>query len=173
MVFAFAWMDCIIARIAGRPVTSASLRKMTTEPTHTELSLQNDPRLMAAVGAIVSYSAQRIGLPSDAQEGLAAAVIDACRETFPLLTDVDGSNPALKVVVEDFQDRVEVTIEHAGEALPTAGLDSFCGGGSDGVMAGISNSLQDTRVDRVQYETSHGRSRMKLIKYFGGRKAMA
>lgn len=166
-------MDCIIARTAGRPVTSASLKKMTIEPTHTELSLQNDPRLMAAVGAIVSHSAQRIGLPSDGQEGLAAAVMDACRETFPLLGDHDGTNSALKIIVEDFQDRVEVTIEHAGEALPTAGLDSFCGGGSGGAMAGISNSLQDTRVDRVQYETRDGRSRMKLIKYFGGRKATA
>jgi hypothetical protein len=164
-------MDCTIARIAGRLVTSASLKKMSTEPTHTELSLQNDPRLMAAVGAIVSHSAQRIGLPSEAQEGLAAAVMDACRETFPLLRDLDGNNSALKIIVEDFQDRVEVTIEHAGEALPTAGLDSFCGGGSDGAMAGISNSLQDTRVDRVQYETRDGRSRMKLTKYFGGRKA--
>jgi hypothetical protein len=164
-------MGCIIVRIAGRPVTSASPIKMTTDPTHTELSLHNDPRLMPAVGAIVSHSAQRIGLSSEAQEALAAAVMDACRETFPLLGDQDGNNSALKIIVEDFHDRVEVTIEHAGEALPTAGLDSFCGGGGDGAMAGISNSLQDTRVDRVQYETNDGRSRMKLTKYSGGRKA--
>jgi len=163
-------MGCIIVRIAGRPVTCASPKKMTTEPTHTELSLHDDPRLMAAVGAIVSHSAQRIGLSSEAQEGLAAAVMDACRETFPLLGDQDGNSSALKIIVEDFHDRVEVTLEHAGEALPTAGLDSFCGGGG-GAMAGISNSLQDTRVDRVQYETQDGTSRMKLIKYCGGRKA--
>jgi hypothetical protein len=164
-------MGFTIVRIAGRPVTSASPKKMTIDPTHTELSLHNDPRLMAAVGAIVSHSAQRIGLPSEAQDGLAAAVMDACRETFPLLEDQDGNNSALKIIVEDFPDRVEVTLEHTGEALPTAGLDSFCGGGSDGAMPGISNSLQDTRVDRVQYETKNGLSRMKLIKYSGGRKA--
>ena len=144
---------------------------MTTDQTRTELSLQNDPRLMAAVSAIVSHSAQRIGLTSEAQEGLAAAVMNACRETFPLLGDQDGNNPALKIIVEDFQDRVEVTIEHSGEALPTAGLDTFCAGGGDDGTAGISNSLQDTRVDRVQYESHGGRSRMKLIKYCGGRKA--
>ncbi|MGH9714401.1 MAG: hypothetical protein ACRD5M_13975 [Candidatus Acidiferrales bacterium] len=151
-------------------MTSASPTKMTIDPTHTELSLHNDPRLLAAVSAIVSHSAQRVGLTAEAQEGLAAAVIDACRETFPLLGDSDESHSALKVIVEDFQDRIEVTIEHAGEALPTAGLDSFCGGG-EGIAAGISNSLQDTRVDRVQYEAQNGRSRMKLIKYCGGRKA--
>ena len=166
-------MGCTIARIAGRLVTSASPKKMTIDPTHTELSLHNDPRLMAAVGAIVSHSAQRAGLTSEAQEGLAAAAMDACRETFPLLGNQASNNSALKVIVEDFHDRVEVTIEHAGEALPTAGLDSFCGGGSDSAMAGISNSLQDTRVDRVQYETQNGLSRMKLIKYSGGRKATA
>jgi hypothetical protein len=143
---------------------------MTIDPFRTELSLHNDPRLMAAVGAIVSHSAQRVGLSSEAQEGLAAAALDACRETFPLLGNQDGDDSALKVIVEDFQDRVEVTIEHAGEALPTAGLDSFCGG--DGSMAGISSSLQDTRVDRVQYETQNGRSRMKLIKYCGERRAI-
>ena len=152
-------------------MTSASPTKMTIDPSHTELSLHNDPRLMAAVGAIVSHSAQRVGLASDAQEGLAGAVMDACRETFPLLGDLDGKNSALKVIVEDFPDRVEVTIEHTGEALPTAGLDSFCGGGNEGAMPGISNSLQDTRVDRVQYETKDGLSRMKLTKYSGGHKA--
>jgi len=164
-------MGCIIVRTAGRHVTSASPKKMTTDQTRTELSLQNDPRLMAAVSAIVSHSAQRIGLPAEAQEGLAAAVMNACRETFPLLGDQDGTNPSLKVIVEDFPDRVEVTIEHAGEAQPTAGLDTFCAGGGDDGTTGISNSLQDTRVDRVQYESHDGRSRMKLIKYCGGRKA--
>lgn len=164
-------MGCIIVRIAGRPVTSASPTKMSVDPTRTELSLHNDPRLMAAVGAIVTHSAQRAGLTSEAQEGLAGAVMDACRETFPLLEGQGSDNSELKVIVEDFHDRVEVTIEHAGEALPTAGLDTFCGGGSDGTAAGISNSLQDTRVDRVQYETREGRSRMKLIKYSGGLKA--
>ena len=75
------------------------------------------------------------------------------------------------MVVEDFPDRVQITIEHSGEAVPTAGLDSFVGGGKAGVAAGISNSLQDTRVDRVQYDTHEGRSRMTLIKYRDGRKA--
>jgi hypothetical protein len=144
---------------------------VTTDPARTELKVDDDPRLLAAVGAIVSHSAQRAGLPQEAREGLAAAAVDACRETFPLIRNENSGNRELRMVVEDFPDRVQVTIEHSGEAVPTAGLDSFVGGSKAGVSDGISNSLQDTRVDRVQYDTHEGRSRMTLIKYRGGRKA--
>ncbi|MGH9747040.1 MAG: hypothetical protein ACRD59_13140 [Candidatus Acidiferrales bacterium] len=133
--------------------------------------MHDDPRLLVAVGAVVSHSAQRAGLAQEARDGLAEAAMDACRETFPLLGNQNSGNRELRMVVEDFPDRVQVTIEHSGEAVPTAGLDSFVGGSKAGVPEGISNSLQDTRVDRVQYDTHEGRSRMTLIKYRGGRKA--
>jgi creatinine amidohydrolase/Fe(II)-dependent formamide hydrolase-like protein len=126
---------------------------------------------MAAVSAIVSHAAERAGLSAGAKEGFAAAAVDACRETFPLVNSNGGRESGLKMVVADFHDRVEVTIEHSGEALPTAGLDTFCGGGAKETAASISNSLQDTRVDRVQYETKEGRSRMTLIKYRKGDRA--
>jgi hypothetical protein len=144
---------------------------VSTDQARTELKVHDDPRLLAAVGAIVSHSAHRAGLPQEAQKGLAEAAIDACRETFPLLANQNSANRELQIVVEDFPDRVQVTIEHSGEALPTAGLDSFVGGSKEGVAEGISNSLQDTRVDRVQYETHEGRSRMTIIKYRGGHRA--
>jgi hypothetical protein len=135
------------------------------------LKLHNDPRLLAAVGAIVMHSAHRVGLAQEARQALAEAAVDACRETFPLLSNENSGDGELLMVVEDFPDRVQITIEHSGEAAPTAGLDSFVGGAKAGVAAGISNSLQDTRVDRVQYDTHEGRSRMTLIKYRDGRKA--
>jgi len=99
--------------------------------------------------------------------------VDACRETFPLLESESAGTRDLRMIVEDFPDRVQVTIEHSGEAKPTGGLDSFVGGSKEGVAAGLSNSLQDTRVDRVQYDTREGLSRMTLIKYRDGRKANA
>jgi hypothetical protein len=69
---------------------------------------------------------------------------------------------------------VEVAIEHTGEALPTAGLDTFIGDAAGDPGAGLSRALQTTKVDRVQYATSGGLSRMTLIKYCdGGRKANA
>lgn len=144
---------------------------MTADTARVELILHNDPRLLAAVSAIVSHVAQRAGLAPQAEDGLAAAAVDACRDTFPLVSNHGGQDATLKMVVSDFPDRVEVTIEHSGEALPTAGLDTFCGGGSEGSPESISNSLRETRVDRVQYETRDGRSRMTLIKYCEGSRA--
>lgn len=131
--------------------------------TRTELTVDNDDRLMTGVGTVVAHAAHHAGFPADAQEALAAAVVQACKETYPLL---NGNESALKLIVEHFHDRVEITIEHSGEALPTAGLDTFCAG-ADGSSC-LSTALLSTKVDRVKYETRDGRSRTVLIKYREG-----
>jgi hypothetical protein len=108
------------------------------------------------------------------QQGLTSAVEEACRETFPLMEGQANGEPTVRVIVSDFPDRVEVAIEHTGAALPTAGLDTFIGDAAGDPGAGLSRALQMTKVDRVQYATSGGLSRMTLIKYCdGGRKANA
>ena len=146
---------------------------MTTDPARTEITLHDDPRLVAGVVAIVAHAAERCGLSHGAQTGLTAAAVEACRETFPLLSSNGTQDAALKVIVADFPDRVEVTIEHLGEPLPAAGLDTFCGGGADLSPEALSKALQKTSVDRVQYETKEGRSRTTLIKYCDGHRAKA
>jgi hypothetical protein len=143
---------------------------MSADPSRTELTLQDDPRLIAGVAAIVLFAGQRCGLSTAAQEALAAATADACRETFPLVNTNGNSDSALRVIISDFPDRVEVAIEHSGESLPSAGLDTFVGSGS-GSQARLSDALQKTSVDRVQYETRNGVSRTTLIKYCEGRRA--
>jgi hypothetical protein len=163
--FGCALMDSIIARIVVRPATFASQNAMTTSPSRIEVSIHNDARLFAALSAIVSHSARRAGLAPNAQQGFAEATLEACRETFPLLHQNDSKNGMLHLAIVDFADRVEVTIEHSGEALPTAGLDTFCAQPGGGSSEGISGALQGTKVDRVQYETSGGISRVILIKY--------
>src|ERR1700722_19900590 len=149
---------------------------MTTDPARTEIVVHDDERLLAAIEPIVFMASTRCGLSTEAQQGLAAASIAACKETFPLLgesADADD-DPAVKVIIADYTDRVDVAIEHNGEALPTAGLDTFVGDAVAGANAGLSGALQKTKVDRVQYETKEGLSRMTLIKYCdGGRKTVA
>lgn len=144
--------------------------KMSTDPSRTEFTVQDDPRLIAGVMAVVTFAAQRCGLSSGTQENLAEATADACRETFPLAHNNGNADAALRVIVSDFPDRVEVAIEHSGESLPSAGLDTFVGGRA-GSQARLSDALQKTSVDRVQYETRDGISRMTLIKYCEGRRA--
>jgi hypothetical protein len=149
---------------------------MTTDPARTEIMVQDDERLLAAIEPIVFMASTRCGLSTEAQKGLAAASIAACKETFPLLKESDDADedPAVKVIITDYTDRVEVAIEHDGEALPTAGLDTFVGDAVAGSDAGLSGALQKTSVDRVQYETKSGVSRMTLVKYCdGGKKTVA
>ena len=167
-------MGCIIVPIAAKLATCGLQTPMSTDPSRTELTLHDDSRLMAGVVAIVSFAAHRCGLSSGAQEGLAAAAAEACRETFPLVNSNGSKDSVLKVIVSDFPDRVEVSIEHSGESLPSAGLDTFCqAASSTGSQAGLSGALQKTSVDRVQYETRDGVSRMTLIKYCDERHAKA
>ena len=147
---------------------------MSSDAAHTELILHEDTRLFGAISAVVHHASQRCGLSEAGVQGLAAATEEACRETFPLMEGQGNGEPTVKVIVSDFTDRVEVAIEHTGEALPTAGLDTFIGDGTGDPGAGLSRALQMTKVDRVQYQTSSGVSRMTLIKYCdGGRKANA
>jgi hypothetical protein len=172
--FAWAWTGCIIVPIAAKLATCGLQTKMSTDPSRTELTLHDDPRLIAGVAAIVSFAAHRCGLSGGAQAGLAAAAAEACRETFPLVNSNGNKEGALKVIVSDFPDRVEIAIEHSGESLPSAGLDTFCNAASGaGSQAGLSGALQKTNVDRVQYETHDGISRMTLIKYCDERRAKA
>lgn len=137
---------------------------MATDPARIELTLDNDPHLLHGVMAIVCHAAQRSGFSQQDQDALASAAVEACRETFPLL---NGNDSSIRLVVLDFPDRVEVIIEHSGEVLPTAGLDSFCADADEG-SRGISSALLNTTIDRVQYDTNEGRARMTLIKYHPG-----
>src|SRR6202050_701082 len=118
-------MGCSIVPIAAKLATCGLQTPSSTDPSRTELTLHDASRLMAGVVAIVSFAAHRCGLSSGAQEGLAAAAAEACRETFPLVNSNGSKDSVLKVIVSDFPDRVEVSIEHSGESLPSAGSDTF------------------------------------------------
>ncbi len=131
---------------------------MPTDTHRAECTLDDDPRLIAGFGAIVSAGARRAGLAASDQENFTAAVSECCREAFALIAR-DGprdSSPALHIAVAGFPGRVEVTIEYAGKALPSARQDLLCG-----CAAG---SPRDARVDSAQCEAHDGRSRVTLIK---------
>lgn len=134
---------------------------MTTERSRVELELRSDPRLMQVVSVTVVHFARRAGLDEAAQADLVAAAEQVCADTFKLLPNENGR---IVMVVEDFDDRVEVTLKHRGEALPSAGLETFAGLG-EGESADFSGRMLLSRVDRVLYETADGISRTILIKY--------
>jgi hypothetical protein len=113
------------------------------------------------------HPAQRLGFAPSEQAELTEAAEEACCGAFPLLDSADGG---LHLIVDEFPDRIEVSVEYSGEPLPAAGLDSFAvSGTADDAPLGISGALLLTRVDRVLYETRDRLSRMTLVKYVQGR----
>ena len=77
---------------------------MSADPSRTELTVQDDPRLIAGVTAIVSFAANRCGLSTGAQEVLAAAAAEACRGDFSAgkWQRRKQRDSSLKVIVSDF-----------------------------------------------------------------------
>ena len=120
-----------------------------SEHARTELVVSDDLLLVAAVGSVVEHTANRAGLPEDAQRQLAHAAEQVCRESFPLL---NGRDRLIKCAVEDFDDRIEVTLDYSGVLRPAT-----------------AEQLTET-VDRIVRETRGGRSRVTLVKYLRGTK---
>jgi len=141
---------------------------MSAESSRAELNLPNDPRLFGAVVAVISHAGQRIGLSAPIQAALSDAAVRASEQALELATPEPGDESRVHLTVEDFDDRVEVTIAHHGAADPAAGLDSFLAGASGGAEK-VGAALKGTGVDRVQYEAKEGWSRTKLIKYVEGK----
>jgi hypothetical protein len=132
---------------------------VASEGHRVELTLTNDSRLVSAVTGAVNHFAVRAGFDAAARKALIEATEQACLDTFKLLPSDDAP---LGVVIEDFEDRLEITFEHTGEATPSAGLETFGIAGLEDAQSGLALL---SRVDRVQYHTEEGISRMKLVKY--------
>ncbi|MBI3484228.1 MAG: hypothetical protein HY012_03625 [Acidobacteria bacterium] len=135
---------------------------MAKELTRAEFRFSPDADMVLGVVAAAEHFGQRKHLDDAAVQSLMRATQDACQSTFKLLS---GDSPALGVVITEFDDRIEMTIEHQGEALPTAGLDTFLDAVAEETSPGeLSGFLLMTLVDRVQYQTVAGTQRMTLVK---------
>ena len=135
---------------------------MSEEYIKAEFRITADALLVPGVVAAAAHFGRRRGLDEAAVQSLMRAAKDACESTFKLLSK---EAPTLGVVFSEFDDRIELVIEHKGEALPTAGLDTFLNAGEDDAAPGdISGFTLMTLVDRVQYQTEDGTQRMTLVK---------
>ena len=135
---------------------------MGDAPAYVRLVLDRDPLLALGAGFAVGFCARRGGLSEQASADVKVAAEEAIRDTFELLSD---GQQKLTVEVQGFDDRVEVSLEHQGEALPTAGLDTFLLGGPANAAGKVAGLSLMTRVDRVLYDTKNGTSRTTLVKY--------
>lgn len=117
--------------------------------TRTELVLNDDPRLVAAVGSVVEHAVNRAGLSEEVQKEVAATAVETCRACF---APASGGPAGLKCVVEDFDDRIEVQIDQPRNGARGGAL-------ADKLREAIRS------VDNVKYEPTATGSRVTLIKY--------
>ena len=135
---------------------------MPCEHSRTVLHLSRDDRLIAAVGGAVAHFAERVGMDDAARNLLTGALEDLCRQTLPLL---NGQGDGLDVAIEDFDDRLQISVEHRGKAQPSVGVESFiaeCARESNQRVTGVHLMRS---VDRIEYDTSNGSIRTTLVKY--------
>ena len=129
---------------------------MHREFTRTTLQLSCDSRLVAGVGGAVAHHAERAGFNESARDLLASALEDFCRQTLPLLRTHghgNGNGNRLAVAVTDFEDRIEIVVQHRALAHPLSR--------SGGALR---------TLDRVEYDARNGELRTTLVKYLKGRR---
>lgn len=135
---------------------------MADERTRVVLRITGDSRLSGAIAAAVGHFADRAGLDATAKADLTVAAEGACRETLPL----PAKNATLGVTIAGFADRIEVTLERAGQSVLRAGSMTFLIRGANAIGAGgQSAEAMLSRVDRVQYARRGTTSRMTLVKF--------
>ena len=135
---------------------------MATEHNRIEVQMQNHRWLFYGLAGAVDHFAERAGLSEAGRRDLVEAVDQACGNTFPLLA---GEDDSLRITIEDFIDRLEVTLEYHGEPLPAAGLETFAAlGDEEGAPGDLTGLALMARVDRVLYDTQGNTSRMTLVK---------
>lgn len=141
---------------------------MSEETKRAQLKLSGGPGLFPAAAAALEHFAEEADLDESASRSLVLACEQVCGDALRRAGPEEG---ALEVTIEQFPDRIEISIAHPGVEGPAVGLDAFLGGvAGDPATSGASLL---SRVDRVRYETVGQVSRMILVKYLPGAKTRA
>jgi hypothetical protein len=115
--------------------------------TRTEINIDNDPRLAAALNALLEQAACRLGLNDDASRKLQAAVQEAYMNVW---RNLNGTNEKLHVHCEEFPDRIELSFQ--------------CSAGSTAELEASVAALK-SKVDQASIETRTGKPELKIVKY--------
>ena len=128
---------------------------MSAEPVRIECVFHDDARLLEGIAVLVSHAALASGVAEKEAAKLAQTALDECRKVFSKLPR-DHETPAVRLLVNQFRDRVEVTVEHAGEP-------PF--GNSNGTARGTERNQASGQLSG---ETSEGDLRITFTTYCAG-----
>jgi hypothetical protein len=113
-----------------------------------ECNLDNDSRLLASLGVLLSHAARQAGLPEEMQQDFVAAAESAWQE---IAAEGNGAGPAsTHLVLEEFSDRLEMNID---------------------APDGVSKHLKSKINDRIHCELHDGRVRITMLKPHGTAKS--
>ncbi len=141
---------------------------MSAESKRAQLKLSGGLALFPAAAAALEHFAEDAHLGDSDRRNLIAACEQVCSDA---LRRAETDEGALEVTIEQFPDRIEISIAHPGVTGPAIGLDAFLGAAGGPAETAGANLL--SRVDRVKFETSGQVSRMILVKYLPGAKSRA
>ena len=141
---------------------------MSEHSKRAHLKFSGDGGFFPAAAAALEHFAEDVKL----SESDRRALIAACEQVYSDAIHRAGSSEAsLEFIIEQFPDRLEISIAHPGLTGPAVGLDSFLGAAAGPAEASRVSLL--SRVDRVKYDTAGQVSRMVLVKYLPGAKTRA
>ena len=124
---------------------------MSADSVRIDCVFQDDPRLLEAVHLMVSHAARVVGVSEKDAAALAHQVVDTCRKVFAA-PSLPVGEAAVHLLVDQFHDRVEITLEYPG---PPADLEKL----------GDAAASAHRAADSLQHQSVSGRSRLVFTKY--------
>ena len=159
--YACARTACITVLIVVRLAKCTLRIIVNAEHTRTELKFSKDERLLAGVRGAVEHVASRHALTVEERVDLGVAAEQACRAA---LVQLDETGSLCDVIIDDYEDRVEVSVESPRQPKPAKISSSL--GSLAAVPIEEREAEMKRRVDRVDRNISNGRERVVLVKYF-------
>lgn len=136
---------------------------MSAERSHTELQFTNDARFLSGIRAAVEFVAARDGMSDAERVNLGAASEVAARGCMAGLCEKD---PPCRILIDDFDDRIEVRLEHPARPPQISGSNSPAP-----EAPGVRGPEVMRRVDRVLFDARNGISSVTLVKFFSKKPA--
>jgi hypothetical protein len=168
-MYVSAWMACTIALIAAKPATCIRLTSMSTEDVRIEFSLQNDARLLEGARTIFAHAAKQAGFPVESRQEFSVASLEKCREAFVSSEEKGRPDSAIHILIGEFPDRIEISIEYPGDLRP--GVSNASGRERAGGSSAAGGDVFGKQIfDSVEGQSLEGRSRVKVIKYVAAEK---
>jgi hypothetical protein len=135
------------------------------EHDQTDFLLTNDPRFVRAIGVAIHHAAAHNAMSPSAETALVHATENLCHVA---LRNGNGHDPALRVSVQEYPDRVEVLLEHPGKPLPEPKKPRSRK--VPALAVGFAPASEPTgRVDRIVRECNGEFSSIRLVQYCSSR----